>query len=285
MKHSHSLRIVTCLLSVLLMGSLLASCGEVPEETSVTTEGIAQTYKAIVCVDDQTFEIADAEGKTVAELLKEANVALKDGDVVSLDMDQVISDGLLIRVLRMGTVSFEILGENGQILEHYTVASTANTVADAMKILGISLAENQELSVPVDSGLKDGMTITVSVKQAEPTEETEPEETDQEGSSSSEPDLGNYGDNSGSASGGSPQPTVPATQPTVPATQPTVPATQPTQPTVPPTVPTAPPTEATTPPATEVTIVSIDYYDDPDGSGHGVKVITYSDGTQEEIPY
>ena len=61
MKHSHSLRIVTCLLSVLLMGSLLASCGEVPEETSVTTEGIAQTYKAIVCVDDQTFEIADAE--------------------------------------------------------------------------------------------------------------------------------------------------------------------------------------------------------------------------------
>ena len=207
----------------------------------------------------------------MAELLKEANVALKDGDVVSLDMDQVISDGLMIRVLRMGTVSFEILGENGQILEHYTVASTANTVADAMKILGISLAENQELSVPVDSGLKDGMTITVSVKQAEPTEETEPEETDQEDSSSSEPDLGNYGDNSGSASGGSPQPTAPATQPT--------------QPTVPPTVPTAPPTEATTPPATEVTIVSIDYYDDPDGSGHGVKVITYSDGTQEEIPY
>ena len=151
MKHSHSLRIVTCLLSVLLMGSLLASCGEVPEETSVTTEGIAQTYKAIVCVDDQTFEIADAEGKTVAELLKEANVALKDGDVVSLDMDQVISDGLLIRVLRTGTVSFEILGENGQILEHYTVASTANTVADAMKILGISLAENQELSVRSDS--------------------------------------------------------------------------------------------------------------------------------------
>ena len=33
------------------------------------------------------------------------------------------------------------------------------------------------------------------------------------------------------------------------------------------------------------TVVSVQYYDDCDGSGHGVKVITYSDGTQVEVPY
>lgn len=41
----------------------------------------------------------------------------------------------------------------------------------------------------------------------------------------------------------------------------------------------------TEPPAPQKTIVSVQYYDDCDGSGHGVKVITYSDGTQEEVPY
>lgn len=34
--------------------------------------------------------------------------------------------------------------------------------------------------------------------------------------------------------------------------------------------------------ATEKTVVSVEVYEDCDGSGHGVKVITYSDGTQEE---
>ena len=33
------------------------------------------------------------------------------------------------------------------------------------------------------------------------------------------------------------------------------------------------------------TIVSVKVYEDCDGSGHGVKVITYSDGTQKEVPF
>jgi len=33
------------------------------------------------------------------------------------------------------------------------------------------------------------------------------------------------------------------------------------------------------------TIVSIEVYEDCDGSGHGIKVITYSDGTQEEVMF
>lgn len=52
--------------------------------------------------------------------------------------------------------------------------------------------------------------------------------------------------------------------------------------------PTAP--ETTRPEATESdsseeerTIVSVEVYEDCDGSGHGVKVIKYSDGTQEEV--
>lgn len=43
----------------------------------------------------------------------------------------------------------------------------------------------------------------------------------------------------------------------------------------------ATPTEPTT--QTGRTIVSIEVYEDCDGSGHGIKIITYSDGTQEEV--
>ena len=37
--------------------------------------------------------------------------------------------------------------------------------------------------------------------------------------------------------------------------------------------------------SSQKTVVSVQKYDDCDGSGHGVKVITYSDGTQVEVPY
>ncbi len=52
----------------------------------------------------------------------------------------------------------------------------------------------------------------------------------------------------------------------------------PTDPTDPnPTDPTKP-----TPDNQERVVVSVEIYEDCDGSGHGVKIITYSDGTQEE---
>ena len=56
-----------------------------------------------------------------------------------------------------------------------------------------------------------------------------------------------------------------------------------------PTEPEAEPTEPETtepetkPASTERTVVSVEVYNDCDDSGHGVKVITYSDGTQEEV--
>ena len=53
----------------------------------------------------------------------------------------------------------------------------------------------------------------------------------------------------------------------------------------PPTEPevTEPEPEAPTVDHSGKTIVSTDVYEDCDGSGHGIKIITYSDGTQEEV--
>lgn len=65
---------------------------------------------------------------------------------------------------------------------------------------------------------------------------------------------------------GEPKPTESEPEPT---------ETEPVEPE--PTEPEPEPTE------TERTVVSVEVYEDCDGSGHGVKVITYSDGTQEEV--
>lgn len=53
-----------------------------------------------------------------------------------------------------------------------------------------------------------------------------------------------------------------------------------TEPTPDSTAPAAP-----NPGQSDKTIVSIEVYEDCDGSGHGIKVITYSDGTQEEVMF
>ena len=272
MKRSHSVRIIVCLLSLLLICSVFAGCGK----------GSGSNLQVEIYVDNTTVILTDAQGKTVAQLLEEAKITLNEGDVVTIDNDHVVSDGFAIRVLRIATVTFEVLGEDGQIVEHYKVAFTVSTVADAMKILDIQLSENQEMSVPMEAKLKDGMTITITLKKEEipevtepeepepeetEPEETEPEETEPEDEPSYEEEEEYY----------EPTPTTPPTQATVPPTETTAPPT-----TVPPT-PTTEPTTAPTEP--ERTIVSVEYYDDPDGSGHGVKVITYSDGTQEEIAY
>ena len=45
------------------------------------------------------------------------------------------------------------------------------------------------------------------------------------------------------------------------------------------------PTKPTEPTKPQKEIASIQIYEDCDGSGHGVKVITYTDGTQEEVPF
>lgn len=57
-------------------------------------------------------------------------------------------------------------------------------------------------------------------------------------------------------------------------------ATEPSEPSPDSTTPTEP-----NPSQSGKTIVSIEVYEDCDGSGHGIQVITYSDGTQEEVMF
>lgn len=270
-------KLLVIALSVVLTLVLLSACGnDSPKTTEATQKGASATIE----VDGHQITIEDADGKSVQDLLTQAGITLGEKDVVSVDPNQTTADNMFILVLREVTVTVVVTGEEGQEDTSYTVTCVGGTVADAIDRAGLELTEDQQVNYTLGHVLTRGMeNIVISPKQEIP-EVTEPEETQEE----TEPEETDP----------TTKPTKPATKPTTaPTTKPTKPATKPTtapttKPTTAPTTkPTTKPTTAPTTKPTEPakTVVNVEYYYDCDGSGHGVKVITYSDGTQEEVEF
>ena len=279
---STTVKITAVLLSLVLTFSLLSGCGNtaVPasEEPAIAKDTAVFSPVVTIVADGREITIEDTAGKCVQELLDMADVILGDHDVLSLSPAQEVTDTLTIRVLRSCTVTICIPTEDPAVTQNYTMVLVGATVADALAAAGLELTDNQLCNFDLTEELTDGMEIVLSIKE----EETVPEETETETTEETEAPR--------EESTHSPEPTTPAPTAPAPTTpRPTSPApTQPatTAPTAPPTtVPptTAPPTTAPAPTEPPRTIVSVEIYEDCDGSGHGVKVITYSDGTQEEV--
>ena len=276
-------------LALIMMVTMLCACGNQKDAEEVNAlvdaavqaalDSAAAHTSVTIEADGMTITVEEAEGKSIQQLLDEANITLNDGDVLSLSPYYVTAGNITISVLRKCSVLVVVADEDPLADMCYTAVLQGGTVADALKAVGVELAEDQETNFALDSALEDGMEIIISVKEeipeteaaeeTEATEATKPKETTS--SSSSKP-------NSSSSASTTKPATKPTTKPTAaPTTAPTTAAT------VAPT--TAPTTAPTAPPATERYVVSVDIYEDCDGSGHGVKVITYSDGTQEEVAF
>lgn len=236
---------------------VLCSCND-----DVATTGADTTVPFIITVDGKTITIENPSNKTLKELLKKSNIKLNDGDIVSVDTDSVISEGIEVTILRKCTVTIK----NELTNTENTLIVVGATVKDAIADAGIELPKSYSMNYKFSDPLLNDMEIIISEKEEETTEETTTEEaTEQENSNSNN----NTQSDNNTQSNNRPATTRPAvTQPAV-----TKPAT------------TTPPTTKPEPTTSGRTIVSVEIYEDCDGSGHGVKVITYSDGTQEEVPF
>lgn len=262
------------ILALVLMLTMLGACGskENPAVDETVDAAVKAALEAAVVPTAITFEadgqqitIEETDGLSIQQLLDMANITLNDGDVLAVVPDQTLNGNITVQVLRRCEVTVTVAAEDPQISTQHTAVLFGGTVADVLTALNLELADGQTINHELDEALENGMEIVISVPAEEEEEETEPtEETE-----ATEPDNSNSGsrpNNSGSTT----TPTSP------PATEPsTTPTTAPTDPPAP-TAPSAP----TDPPKT---VVSVEVYEDCDGSGHGVKVITYSDGTQEEV--
>lgn len=270
------LKFSAMILSVMMVLSLFSACGNKKQEAA-TDEMVDAAVKAALDavavsnvvtfeVDGKQISIEDATGKSIRQLLDQAGVTLNDGDLLTVTPDQMLTGYVTIQILRSCKVFVVVAGEDPQADVRHVVVLAGGTVSDAIEALELELAEGYSVNYGLEEALVDGMEIVISVQAAaEETEETEPEEDeddDDSGSNSGSTGGNNGGSNSGSNggstggnngssggnNGGSDSGSDSGTENTK-------------------------------------TIVSIEVYEDCDGSGHGVKVITYSDGTQEEVPF
>ena len=246
------LKSIAIALILTVMLALFIACSQEQADTPAATEKAATVT---IEVDEQEITIENPDGKNIQELLGLAGITLGSEDIVSVDPTKTSGDNMFIQVIRKNTVTIVVAVEDEQSVS-YSVSIMGGTVADAIEEAGIALLENYIVSYDLEQPLKNGMEIVISEK-----EEDTPETTEEATTPVTNPNT--------------PKPTTP--KPTTP--KPTTP--KPTTPTPTQPEPTTPPTSAPTQPAK--TVVNVEYYYDCDGSGHGVKVITYSDGTQEEV--
>lgn len=232
---------------ILLILSMLILCSC---NNDVSTDTTDEAVPFIINVDGKNITVENPADKTIEYLLKKANIKINDGDIVSVDTDSVISEGIIINILRKCEVTVKDEINNTEC----TVVLIGATVKEAITAAGVELPENYSLNHKLNATLENNMEIIISEKE-------EPETTTEEAGEDSNSNNQHY-----TPSVTKPSATKPATT-TKPTT--TTPAT---------TKPSAPTTSGRT-------VVSVEVYEDCDGSGHGVKVITYSDGTQEEVPF
>lgn len=272
MKRVFMKRIAAIVLVLAMALSVLSGCGKATIDEAALNEAVSAAVDAALDatttsvdvtfnVDGQLITVKDAADIRIQELLSQANITLNEGDILSVDPYQPLSGNIAVQILRKNVVSIVAPAEDSDDSITYTVVLYGGSVADALAAAGVELSEDQIIDVKPDQMLENGMKIVVSstVEKEEATEEVE-EETEEETQSQ-------------------PTPTAP------PATKPSSSSTTPTSAPKPTTPPTTPPTTAPKPTTPSKTVVSIEVYEDCDGSGHGVKIITYSDGSQEEVPF
>lgn len=246
------MKLTTVIFMLMLALSMLSACdsnAEGTDDLGIEADDIAIPISVTIEADGRQITIEDVMGKTVQQLLEEAGITLNEGDVVSINPDQEFAEGeILIQVLRRCKVQILVTDEETEEELQYTVVLVGGTVSDALEAAGITLADNQVVNYELDAALENNMTIIITIEEEE---EEEPATTSTERSST--PARPSSGGGSTSA---------PATAPTP-----------------------APAESTTAAPSNQRTVVSVEDYPDCDGSGHGVKVYTYSDGTQEEVEY
>ena len=256
-------RIITLLLCVAMMVTMFTACANEQESESVDAVVDAAVKAALeaaivptvvtIEADGKQITVEDAANKSIQQMLDQANITLNEGDIISVPAYQTMSGNISIQIIRNYKVTLVVEGETAEESVRYVLTVNGSTVADALEAAGVELAENQIVDQDLEKALENDMVITVTVEEPEEeVEETKPVQQTQSSSNTSSSSNNSSSNNSSSK----PKPTEPKPKPTEP--KPTTPAK---------------------------TVVSKEKYEDCDGSGHGVWVITYSDGSQEEVPF
>lgn len=115
---------------------------------------ISKAYNVTV-TDDGKSETFLANG-TVADVLSKHGIVINDGDEINCDTESVIYEGLDIVISRAFPV---MITADGKVV---TVKMASGTVSDALDKAVITVADDDEISSPLDTVLNSSTSIVIS---------------------------------------------------------------------------------------------------------------------------
>lgn len=234
-----------------MMMFFIAGCGE---EYIVTIQDMGKTTEVVV-----------TSGQKVEAVLEDAGIVLGEKDEVSPGLNEKIKEDTDVEVRRYAAVTVIDVENKG-----HTVELVGGTVGDAIKESGLALTDGQSLDIDEDTYLENGMVITILQAASVTLTAGGETETKQEGINGEKEVTYRvtYVD------GAEESREVIRENITKEAVKEIIVKGTKTS-----------SDSSSNQSSGGKEIVDIRYYDDCDGSGHGVKVITYSDGSTEEVEY
>lgn len=115
---------------------------------------VARSRPAAVMIDTLRVETSSA-ADTVEGLLEDLGMTVREGDLVQPGLTTPLTAGMTVRLAKARTITVLLDGKEQSL---YTQALT---VADVIRVLGLNLGPNDTVSLPADTPVQSGMTLTI----------------------------------------------------------------------------------------------------------------------------
>lgn len=144
----------TAPLSGVRFASSTAPAAQAATSADVFELSVVRARPFVVYVDDARVEVTTA-AETVSGLLADLGLVVREGDLVSPGLDTPLTSGLSVRLEKARTVHVTL---NGQPQALYT---QAETVADVLRVMGITPAADDIVSLPPETRVFNGMNLVI----------------------------------------------------------------------------------------------------------------------------
>ncbi len=98
-----------------------------------------------------------SSARTVGELLEELGLTVREGDLVQPAQETPLAAGMSVHLDKARSVHLVLDGKE------QTLYTQAETVADIVRILGIELDGDDTVSLPLETPVEDGMSLTIAL--------------------------------------------------------------------------------------------------------------------------
>jgi uncharacterized protein YabE (DUF348 family)/3D (Asp-Asp-Asp) domain-containing protein len=115
---------------------------------------VSRSRPAAVLIDTMRVETSSSAA-TVEGLLEDLGMTVREGDLVQPSLNTPLTAGLTVRLAKARTISVVLDGKEQSL---YT---QAQTVADVVRVMGLQLGSADTVSLPADTPVQSGMTLTI----------------------------------------------------------------------------------------------------------------------------